>query len=113
VLVVLAGALLEQAELIRCLALLLPQVAVEAHQILITPQVQAGQVAAVITIPLQQEQAATLRQRPHLKVTTAVMEEQLLAVAAGVVRLLLEGIHLELLAVTAVQVQHLQLQVLQ
>jgi hypothetical protein len=34
-------------------------------------------------------------------------------VAAGVVRLLLEGIHLELLAVTAVQVQHLQLQVLQ
>ena len=112
-LVVQAAALLEQAELIRFSVLLLPQVAVGVHQIVITPQVQGGQVAAVITITLRQEQAATLRQRPHLKVTTAVMEEQLLVAAEVAVRLLLEGIHLELLAVTAALELRLQLQVLQ
>jgi hypothetical protein len=111
--VVQAEALLEQAELIRFLVLLLPQVAVGVHQRIITPQAQAGQVAAVITITLRQEQAAILLRRPHLKVTMAVMEEQLLAEAAAAVRLLLEGIHLELLAVMAALELRLQLQVLQ
>ena len=70
-------------------------------------------VAAVITITLQQGQAATLRQRPHLKVTTAVMEGQLLVAAEVAVRLLLEGIHLELLAVLEALELRLQLQALQ
>jgi hypothetical protein len=73
VLVVLAGALREQAELIRCLVLLLPQVAVEAHQIVITPQVQAGQVAAVIIFTLQRGQTAIPHQHRQAKATTAAM----------------------------------------